>query len=210
MSDSCAMCAITPTRAHCDGRIRTPCADCAHRFGPARRDRPRARFLDLARLHQTSMTAPKTERPLLLVVDDEIPVLKVVERLAREGRVRRRRPAPAAPRRMRTLLRKPADLAMVDLRMPDVNGLDLLRQIRATVPGCEVILMTGLRRRRQRRRGDQARRARVSHQAVRLRSPAAGARATSARSSSGARRSSRSRARWRGSSSSAACSAAVR
>ena len=43
---------------------------------------------------------------------------------------------------MRTLLRKPADLAMVDLRMPDVNGLDLLRQIRTTVPGCEVILMT--------------------------------------------------------------------
>ena len=39
-------------------------------------------------------------------------------------------------------MRKPADLAMVDLRMPDVNGLDLLRQIRTTVPGCEVILMT--------------------------------------------------------------------
>ncbi len=44
---------------------------------------------------------------------------------------------------MRILLRKPADLAMVDLRMPDVNGLDLLRQIRRAVPGCEVILMTG-------------------------------------------------------------------
>src|SRR5205814_1896787 len=43
---------------------------------------------------------------------------------------------------MRTLMRKPADLAMVDLRMPDVNGLDLLRQIRSAVPGCEVILMT--------------------------------------------------------------------
>src|SRR5437879_10782486 len=43
---------------------------------------------------------------------------------------------------MRTLMRKPADLAMVDLRMPDVNGLDLLRQIRGAVPGCEVILMT--------------------------------------------------------------------
>ena len=40
-------------------------------------------------------------------------------------------------------MRRPADLAMVDLRMPDVNGLDLLRQIRRGVPGCEVILMTG-------------------------------------------------------------------
>ena len=46
---------------------------------------------------------------------------------------------------MRQLMRRPADLAMVDLRMPDVNGLELLRQIRASVPGCEVILMTGLR-----------------------------------------------------------------
>ena len=87
------------------------------------------------------MTAPKTERPLLLVVDDEIPVLKVVERLA--ARIGFDVVACASgAEAMRTLLRKPADLAMVDLRMPDVNGLDLLRQIRSTVPGCEVILMT--------------------------------------------------------------------
>ena len=79
-------------------------------------------------------------RPLLLVVDDEAPVLKVIERLAAKigfdvvacG---------SGTEAMRALLRKPADLAMVDLRMPDVNGLDLLRQIRVTVPGCEVILI---------------------------------------------------------------------
>jgi Response regulator containing CheY-like receiver, AAA-type ATPase, and DNA-binding domains len=101
---------------------------------------PWARFLDLPRPHEP-MTAPKTERPLLLVVDDEIPVLKVVERLA--ARIGFDVVACASgAEAMRTLLRKPADLAMVDLRMPDVNGLDLLRQIRSTVPGCEVILMT--------------------------------------------------------------------
>ena len=87
------------------------------------------------------MTAVKTARPLLLVVDDEIPVLKVVERLA--ARIGFDVVACASgAEAMRTLLRKPADLAMVDLRMPDVNGLDLLRQIRTMVPGCEVILMT--------------------------------------------------------------------
>src|SRR5262249_53754633 len=43
---------------------------------------------------------------------------------------------------MRELLRRPADLAMLDLRMPDVNGLDLLRQIKTVAPSCEVILMT--------------------------------------------------------------------
>src|SRR4029077_3987896 len=89
------------------------------------------------------MSAPKTAaaRPLLLVVDDEPPVLKVIARLAAKigfdvvtcG---------SGAEAMRILMRKPADLAMVDLRMPDVNGLELLRQIRTGVPGCEVILMT--------------------------------------------------------------------
>src|SRR5205085_10230529 len=69
------------------------------------------------------MNGPK-ERPLLLVVDDEIPVLKVVERLAARIGFDVVTCANGADA-MRTLLRRPADLAMVDLRMPDVNGLDL-------------------------------------------------------------------------------------
>ena len=84
---------------------------------------------------------PLAARPLLLVVDDEIPVLKVVERLAARIGFDVVACASGAEAMIR-LQRKPADLAMVDLRMPDVNGLDLLRQIRTTVPGCEVILMT--------------------------------------------------------------------
>src|SRR5689334_2128083 len=84
---------------------------------------------------------PDASRPLLLVVDDELPVLKVLERLAARIGFDVVTCASGADA-MRTLMRKPADLAMVDLRMPDVNGLDLLRQIRAAVPGCEVILMT--------------------------------------------------------------------
>jgi two-component system response regulator HydG len=88
-----------------------------------------------------TMTTP-VRRPLLLVADDEPPVLKVVERLAAKAGYDVETCANGAEA-MRALMRKPADLAMVDLRMPDVNGLDLLRQIRAAVPGCEVILMTG-------------------------------------------------------------------
>jgi len=84
----------------------------------------------------------KTTRPLLLVVDDEAPVLRVIERLAAKAGYDVLTCGGGVDA-MRELLRRPADLAMVDLRMPDVNGLDLLRQIRATVPGCEVILMTG-------------------------------------------------------------------
>jgi DNA-binding NtrC family response regulator len=84
---------------------------------------------------------PAASRPLLLVVDDEVPVLKVLERLAARSGFDVVTCASGADA-MRTLMRKPADLAMLDLRMPDVNGLDLLKQIRAAVPSCEVILMT--------------------------------------------------------------------
>src|SRR5258705_3306417 len=85
---------------------------------------------------------PVIARPLLLVVDDEPPVLKIVERLATKAGFEVVSCGSGADA-MRTLARRPADLAMVDLRMPDVNGLDLLRQIRTNHPGCEVILMTG-------------------------------------------------------------------
>ena len=89
------------------------------------------------------MTAakPSLTRPLLLVVDDEPPILRVIERLA--GKVGFDVvTCGSGSEAMRALMRKPADLAMVDLRMPDVNGLDLLRQIRTAVPSCDVILMT--------------------------------------------------------------------
>ncbi len=90
------------------------------------------------------MSAFKTvsARPQLLVVDDELPVLRVIERLAAKAGFDVVTCA-SGTEAMRILMRRPADLAMVDLRMPDVNGLDLLRQIRTGVPGCEVILMTG-------------------------------------------------------------------
>jgi DNA-binding NtrC family response regulator len=80
-------------------------------------------------------------RPLLLVVDDEQPVLRVVERTAAKAGFDVVA-CGSGSEAMRELARRPADLAMLDLRMPDVNGLDLLRQIRAAVPSCEVILMT--------------------------------------------------------------------
>src|SRR6059036_3220709 len=84
---------------------------------------------------------PVTAKPLLVVVDDEAPVLKVIERVAGKAGYDVVT-CGSGSEAMRVLMRRPADLAMVDLRMPDVNGLDLLRQIRSAVPGCEVILMT--------------------------------------------------------------------
>src|SRR6185295_18364705 len=80
----------------------------------------------------TAMTKPVTRaqpRPLLLVVDDEQPVLRVVERMAAKAGFDVVT-CGSGSEAMTALARRPADLAMLDLRMPDVNGLDLLRQIR--------------------------------------------------------------------------------
>ena len=85
---------------------------------------------------------PVAARPSLLVVDDEVPVLRLIERLASKAGFAVMTCSSGSDA-LRLLARKPADLAMIDLRMPDVNGLELLRQIRRAVPGCEVILMTG-------------------------------------------------------------------
>ena len=82
------------------------------------------------------------QQPLLVVVDDEQGILDVVSRFARRagfdvvtcggGR-------DAIAR----LQERRADLVMVDLRMPDVGGLDVLRAIREIDPQCQAVLMTG-------------------------------------------------------------------
>jgi DNA-binding NtrC family response regulator len=83
-----------------------------------------------------------TSHPTLLVVDDEPGILKLVERFARkegfEVLVR-----SSGRETLRELHDLKADVAMVDLRMPEVGGLDVLKAIREADPGCQVILMTG-------------------------------------------------------------------
>jgi DNA-binding NtrC family response regulator len=80
--------------------------------------------------------------PRLLVVDDDAPILALVERVASQTGFDVTT-CGGGTDALRSVIRRPADLALVDLRMPDVDGLDLLRQLKTTVPGCEVILMTG-------------------------------------------------------------------
>ena len=80
--------------------------------------------------------------PLLLVVDDEPPILDILGRFAgKHGfEVVRCNGGRAA---LETLRHRQADMALVDVRMPDVNGLDVLRQMRDVAPDCAVVLMTG-------------------------------------------------------------------
>ncbi|MBI3493904.1 MAG: sigma-54-dependent Fis family transcriptional regulator [Acidobacteria bacterium] len=81
-------------------------------------------------------------RPLLLLVDDEPGVRGVIERFAdRAGFDALAFSSGHAA--IEQLRRHPADLAFIDLRMPDVDGLNVLRQFREIAPLCEVALMTG-------------------------------------------------------------------
>jgi two-component system response regulator HydG len=80
--------------------------------------------------------------PLLLVVDDEGAILPVVERFGRQMgfEVETRTDAIAALAELSVL--RP-DLAIIDLQMPSIGGLEVLKAIRMADPECQVILMTG-------------------------------------------------------------------
>jgi DNA-binding NtrC family response regulator len=80
--------------------------------------------------------------PVILVVDDEQAVLDMLTRFA--SRVGFDVVACGGGHEaIETLRRRKADVALVDLHMPDVNGLDVLRAIRDAHPLCQTILMTG-------------------------------------------------------------------
>jgi two-component system response regulator HydG len=83
-----------------------------------------------------------TTEAALLVIDDEPDVLSFVTRFAQGFgfTVVARTNAGAALAELAAL--KP-DAVIVDLLMPDINGLDVLRAIREIDSACQVILMTG-------------------------------------------------------------------
>ncbi len=82
------------------------------------------------------------QQPLLVIVDDEQGILDVVSRFAE--RLGFNVAVCASGREAISLLqtRRP-DVMLVDLRMPDVGGLDVLRAIRDVDAHCQAVLMTG-------------------------------------------------------------------
>ncbi len=82
------------------------------------------------------------QQPLLVIVDDERGILDVVSRFAE--RLGFDVAVCASGREAISLLptRRP-DVMLIDLRMPDVGGLDVLRAIRDVDAHCQAVLMTG-------------------------------------------------------------------
>jgi len=88
------------------------------------------------------MNQLKPNAPTLLVVDDEESILDVITRFS-EALGYRVVTCPGGPQAIEHLKSHRSDLAIVDLRMPNIGGLEVLRAIREADPDCQVILMSG-------------------------------------------------------------------
>ena len=82
------------------------------------------------------------QQPVLVVIDDEQGILDVVGRFGRRAGFEVLA-CSGGRDGIAHLQTRRADLVMVDLRMPDVGGLDVLRAIRGIDPHCQSVLMTG-------------------------------------------------------------------
>jgi len=83
------------------------------------------------------VSAPAT---LLLADDDPVALALLAEVLAGEGYVTRC--APGGAPCLELAAHEPFDLAIVDLRMPDVDGLEVVRRLRVMQPEVAVIILT--------------------------------------------------------------------
>jgi two-component system response regulator AtoC len=81
-------------------------------------------------------------RPTILVVDDEATVLDLITRFAEEAGFEVVA-CQTGKDALNQLADHRADVAAVDLRLPDVGGIEVLRAIREADPDCQVILMSG-------------------------------------------------------------------
>jgi two-component system, cell cycle response regulator len=78
----------------------------------------------------------------VLIVDDEASIRTLLSRLCqREGYDAVTAEDGAAA--MRRLDEREPDICIADLRLPDTDGLQILRRVKERYPGCEVIILTG-------------------------------------------------------------------
>lgn len=79
----------------------------------------------------------------ILVVDDEATVRKLLcQRLSREGY--QCQEADGGEKALKSLKANPADLVILDIKMPGKSGMELLPEIRAAYPDTAVIMATAL------------------------------------------------------------------
>lgn len=83
----------------------------------------------------------KTTRGRILAVDDDAAMLRTVERILSSSHDVRS--ASSGDEALRLLKQEPCDVAIIDIRMPGMDGYALTRAIKEMRPATEVILVTG-------------------------------------------------------------------
>jgi|1185.fasta_scaffold59306_2 two-component system response regulator FixJ len=88
------------------------------------------------------MPEPSTARPLVVVVDDDPSIRKALARLLRSASLEVEVFGSAGDLLARNGSLRPACL-VIDVHLPDMNGISLLRQLVAAEPGRPVVMITG-------------------------------------------------------------------
>ncbi|MFZ0916907.1 MAG: sigma-54 dependent transcriptional regulator [Candidatus Udaeobacter sp.] len=83
----------------------------------------------------------KTDNRHVLIIDDERPVLMTLEALLKRHGYQVDT-APTALQGLKALKSKPPTLVLLDLRLPDADGLEMLDRIKAELPEVQVIILT--------------------------------------------------------------------
>lgn len=78
----------------------------------------------------------------ILIVDDE-EVVRLSQLRSLNGAGYRAEAAPCATEALKLMERRPFDLVFLDIRMPDLDGITVLRTIKRQWPECEVVIVTG-------------------------------------------------------------------
>ncbi len=94
-------------------------------------------------LYPSAPGAGEPERPRCLVVDDEPRLRQVLMRLM-EGDGFACDQAGSGVEALERLAVTPAVLVLTDLRMPQMDGIELLRNVRATYPDTAVVMITAV------------------------------------------------------------------
>ena len=78
----------------------------------------------------------------LLVVDDELDMLQLLKRTLEPDLGCRVETALSGEEAVRIVQEQPIDLILADIKMPDMDGLELLKRVRLEYPWLTVVLMT--------------------------------------------------------------------
>ena len=93
------------------------------------------------------MTIASASRPIIVLVDDDAQVLQVLRRYlerAFSATAFELITTVSAQFAYETCHKQPVRLLICDYLMPDMNGLQLTRLVKATSPATQVVLITGL------------------------------------------------------------------